>query len=128
MRPSTGLAAFGHFAHIRADDMHAVRAEAAPDCVASPWPPTCAGSLPAQRGRLVGRKQYGAGEIVGTPGRHLGDQVGSRRRNDDEICVARQADMPDIELALRIEQIGIGALASERTDRKRRDEMLRRRG
>ena len=53
------------------------------------------------------------------------DQVGGRRRDHDEIGVARQADMADVELALRIEQIGIGALAGERAGRKRRDEMLR---
>ena len=35
--------------------------------------------------------------------------------------------MADIELALRIEQVGEGALAAERAGRERRDEMLRRR-
>ncbi len=44
--------------------------------------------------------------------RHFGHQVGGRRRDDDEIGVARQPDMADVELALRIEQIGVGALAA----------------
>ncbi len=57
--------------------------------------------------------------------RDFRDQVGGRRRDDDEIGVARQADMADVEFALRIEQIGIGALAGERAGGKRRDEMLR---
>ena len=42
-----------------------------------------------------------------------------------DVGIARQADMADVELALRIEQIGIGAFARQRADRKRRDEMLR---
>ena len=65
------------------------------------------------------------GEIVGMAAGHFGDQIGGRRRHHDEIGVAREADMADVEFALRIEQIGIGALAGERAGGKRRDEMLR---
>ena len=57
--------------------------------------------------------------------RHLGHQIGRRWRDDDEIGVARQANMADVELALRIEQIGEGALAAQRAGGERRDEMLR---
>ena len=78
-----------------------------------------------QQDRLVGRQQHGGREIVGVATRHFRDQVGGRRRDHDHIGVARQADMADIKLALRIEQIGIGALAGQRAGRKRRDEMLR---
>ena len=75
--------------------------------------------------RLVGRKQDRGGEIVGMAARHVRHQVGGRRRDDDEIGVAGEANMTDIEFALRIEQIGIGALAGERACGERRDEMLR---
>ena len=57
--------------------------------------------------------------------RDFRDQVGGRRRDDDKIGIARQADMADIEFALRIEQVGIGRLAGERAGRERRYEMLR---
>ena len=57
--------------------------------------------------------------------RHFGDQIGGRRRNNNQIGVARQPDMPDVELALRIEQIDIRLFAGERADRERRYEMLR---
>ena len=52
-------------------------------------------------------------------------QIGGRRRDHNEIGVARKANMADVELALRIEQISIGALAAERAGGKRGDEMLR---
>ena len=56
--------------------------------------------------------------------RHLRDQVGGGRRDDHEIGVAREADVTDIELALRVEQVGEGALPGQRTDRERRDEFM----
>ena len=45
-----------------------------------------------------------------------------------EVGVAGEADMADVELALRVEQVGVGALAAERAGRERRDEVLRRAG
>ena len=68
----------------------------------------------------------GGREIVGMAVRHLRHQVGGRGRDHDEIGVARKPDVPDIEFAARIEQVGEGALARERADRQRRDEFLRR--
>ena len=80
-----------------------------------------------EQDRLVGRKQHRGRQIVRLPGCHFGDQIRGRRRDDDQIGLARHADMADIEFALRIEQIGVGALAGERAGRERRDEMRRRR-
>ena len=57
--------------------------------------------------------------------RHFRDQVGGRRRDNDQIGIAREANVADVEFALRIEQVGIGALAGKRADRERRDEVLR---
>ena len=57
--------------------------------------------------------------------RHSGDEVGGRRRDHDHVGIARHADMADVKLALRIEQIGMGTLPRQRARRKRRNEMLR---
>ena len=56
---------------------------------------------------------------------HFCHEVGGRGRDDDEIAVAREADVADIEFALRIEQVGEGVLAAQRADGERRDEFLR---
>ena len=55
---------------------------------------------------------------------HLRHEIGGRGRDDDEVRVAREADVPDVELARRIEQIGEDALARNRPDGERRDEFL----
>ena len=57
--------------------------------------------------------------------RHFRHQVGGRRRDDDEVGIAREPNMADVEFALRIEQVGIGAFAGQRAGGKRRDEVLR---
>ncbi len=41
------------------------------------------------------------------------------------VGIAREPDVADVEFALRIEQIGIGAFAGQRADGQRRDEVLR---
>ncbi len=71
---------------------------------------------------LVGREQHGGGEIAGETMRHLGEEVGGRRRHDDQIGFARKADMPDLGLVLQVEQIGEGFFLGEHRERKRRDE------
>ena len=45
-------------------------------------------------------------------------------RHDQEVGIAGQANMPDIEFAVRIEQIGKSPFSGERADSKRRDKML----
>ncbi len=57
--------------------------------------------------------------------RHLGHEIGGCRRHHDQVAVARQPDMTGVELAVGIEQVGIGALAGQRARRERRDELLR---
>ena len=39
--------------------------------------------------------------------RHLGHEVGGGRRNDDEVGLAREADMADLGLVVAIEQVGM---------------------
>ena len=59
------------------------------------------------------------------PARHLRHEIGGGRRDDDEIRVAGETDMPDIGLVLAVEEIGMRALAGESGGRERRDELLR---
>ena len=74
------------------------------------------------------RQQHGGGEIVGVTAGHLGHQVGGGRRHHDQIGLARQPDVADVELVRRIEQVGEDALADDGAGRQRRDEMLGRLG
>ena len=70
--------------------------------------PTSAGSWPARAGS--GRSVASSMAVARSsawPLRHLGHQVGGGRRDDDQIAVARQPDMADVELAPRIEQVGV---------------------
>ena len=119
------LAALGHFARVRADDVHAVGDELREIALRRLCRPHPRVHGRRNENRLVGREQHGGGEIVGMAARHFRHEIGGRRRDHDEIGVARQANMTDVELALRIEQIGIGALAAQRAGGKRRDEALR---
>ena len=75
--------------------------------------------------RLVGREQHRRGEVVRMAARHLGHQVGGRGRHHDDIGVAGEPDMADVELGARIEQVDIGVLARDGARRQRRDEFLR---
>ena len=120
-----GFAALGHFAGIRTDDMDAVGLQPREIALRRLGRPHVRIHRRRDQDRLVGREQDGGGEIVRPAGRHPGHEVGGRRRHHDQIGVARHANMADVELGARIEQIGIGALAAERADGKRRDEMLR---
>ena len=72
------------------------------------------------------RQQHRGGEVVGETVRHARDQVGGRRRHHDQLGLAREADVADVELAVRIEQVGEDALAGQRAGRERRDEFPRR--
>ncbi|MCY1514730.1 hypothetical protein D9M68_492800 [compost metagenome] len=57
--------------------------------------------------------------------RHLGHQVGGRRRNDDQVALARQSDMADILLVLARKEIDIDVRGGQRADGKRGHELLR---
>ena len=77
-----------------------------------------------QQDRPAGREQNGAGEVIGGALRHLRHQVRGRGRDHDQVAVTRQANMAGIELALRVEQVGVNASAREGARRERRDELL----
>ena len=60
---------------------------------------------------------------VASPPRHLGENVRRRRHDDDEVRLARQADVAHFRLVGEREQIRVDLLAGERGHRERRDEL-----
>ena len=93
------------------------------------------GMLPhphVHRGRdqhaLVGRKQKGRGKVVADPRRHLGHEVGRRRRHHHQIGLAREADMPHLGLGRGVEEVGLAPPARECRERERGHERRPRRG
>ena len=120
-----GLIGFGHLAGIGSDHGDAVAAKLQHVAAGGGVVPHQGIHRRRQQDRPVGREQDGAGEIVGMALRHLRHQIRGRRRHDDQIAFAREANMPGVELALGIEQISIDAFMRQRAGRKRRDELLR---
>ena len=97
----SGLAALGHLAGVRADEGDAVRFELRAVAARGGMLPHLRVHRRRHQHRLVGREQHGRGEVVGEAAGHLRHQVGGRRRDDDEVGLARQPDVADIELGLR---------------------------
>ena len=120
-----GLVGFGHLAGIGPDHGDAVAFELRDIAAGRGVVPHQGIHRRRQQDRPVGREQNGAGEIVGMALRHLGHQVGGRRRHHDQVAVAAEPDMAGVELARGIEQVGVGALVRQRAGGKRRDELLR---
>ncbi len=123
-----GLAVLGHLAAVGADDGDAVGdepVEIAPGRRMLPHPRI---HRRRDQHRLVGREQHRRGEVVGVPARHLRHQVGGRRRDHHEIGVAGEPDVADVELGLRVEEIGVGMLPGDGAGGQRRDEGLGGRG
>ena len=120
--PEPGLAA-GHVAGIRPDQAHPVGlhlGDAAPG----------RGMLPhrrVHRGRdqdgLVGGQERGRRQVIGETMRHLGDQIGGRRGDHDQVRLARQADMADLGLVGQREQVGEHPLPGQAGHRERGDEL-----
>jgi hypothetical protein len=123
-----GFARFRHLAGVRADHGDAVGDElrqVAPCRRVRPHVRVHGGR---DQHRLVRRQQDRRREIAGVAARHPGRQVGGRRRHHDQIGVARQPNVADVELARRIEQLGKRALAGQCAGRQWCDEFLRRLG
>ncbi len=80
----------------------------------------------ATRTGLSVAKRIGGSQVVGDPVRHLGKKVGGRRRDDDEIGLAREPDMADLVLVLDVEEIPMDTLAADRGNGERRHELMRR--
>jgi hypothetical protein len=120
------LAALGHFAFHRADEIEAVGLQLGEIALRRRVRPHVRVHGRRHQHRFVGGEQNSGGEIVGEAGGGFGHEVGGGGRDDDEIGLAREADVADIEFLRLIEQIGEDALADECASSERGDEALRR--
>lgn len=73
--------------------------------------------------RLVGGEKHGGGEVVGQPGRHLGQQVGTCRHHDQKISRPRKLDVPHLVLIGQREDILEHLVLADRLQRQRRHEL-----
>ena len=78
--------------------------------------------------RLVGGEQRGGGQIVGVTAGHARHEIGGGGRDDQQIGLARKADVADLAFAVEVEQVGQHEIVRQRADRQRRHELLRRLG
>ena len=74
--------------------------------------------------RLVRGEQHGGGKVIGEARIGLGHQICGGGADDDQIGRARELDMAHLGFFIEVEQFGIGLVAGERGDGKRRDEFL----
>ena len=121
----TGFACLGHLAGAGADQRNAVAYQLGNVAAGGGIVPHQRVHGRGQQDRAIGGEQDRGREIVGVPVCHLCHQIGGRRGDDDEIAVAREADVPCVEFAGRIEQVGIGAGIGQGAGAERRDELLR---
>ena len=98
-----GFGRFGHLAGIGSDHGNTIAPELHDIAAGRRIVPHQGVHRRREQDRSVGRKQDGAGEIVGVALGHLRHQIGGRRRHHDQIGVARQPDMAGIEFALGVE-------------------------
>ena len=73
-------------------------------------------------GALRGQHDRGQ-QIVGHPGRQAGDRVGGRRRDDQQVGLVGQPDVPDLGLAAEVEQLPRHRRAGKRLQGQRGDEL-----
>ena len=101
-----GLVRLRHLAALRPDELRRRRARSCATfrCVAGMRPHARVHGR-RDEDRLVGREQHRRGEVVGEAVRHLGEEVGRRRRDDDEVGLARQADVADLVLVVEVEEV-----------------------
>ena len=122
--PDTGFAALRHLACVRPDRDDTIGEQRLQIALCRLVAPHARIHRGREQDFSVGREQYGAREIVRVTVRHLGHDVGGRRRDHDQVIVARQANVADVELAMLVEQVTEGLLTRDRADRHRRDELL----
>ena len=121
----TRLAAFGHLADVRSDEEDAVLFEGLAVAARGGMRPHFRVHRRRHQHLFIGGEQHGRGKVVGVAVGELGHQVGGGWCDDDQIGLARQADMADIMLVLAVEEVGENVVGGKRADRKRRDELPR---
>ena len=75
--------------------------------------------------RAARGEHHRAGQIVGQAVHRPRQKIGGAGRDHDQLGLAREADVADIELAVAVEQVRIDAAVGQRPGRQRRDEFLR---
>ena len=78
-----------------------------------------------QQHRRARRQHHRRQQIVGHAGREARDRVGGRRRDDDQVGLVGQADVPDLRLLGQVEELAPHRVARQRLHRERRDELRR---
>ena len=73
--------------------------------------------------RLVGGEQHGGGEIVGQAARHARQQIGGRRRHDQQVGIARELDVAHLALVGQGEHVAVDTVFREGLQREGRDEL-----
>ena len=116
--PDAGFARLGHLALRRSDEEDAVGAKLLDVAAGRRMRPHLRVHGRRHEHRPVARKQDCRREIVGEPVRHLGEKVGGRRRDDDEVGLARQPDVADRILLVEVEEAPEDALAGDGARRK----------
>ena len=121
-----GLAAFGHLAAVRTDEGRCRPSRAWPGCGGSPGAFHILGFIAGaiSTGLSVASSTVEARSLA-SPFASFRHQVGGGRRDDDQVGLARQADVADVVLVLAVEEVGEDMVGRQRADRQRRDEFLR---
>ncbi len=128
----------GHAAHAhlaarlparrRADDVHAVGAQGVRVALRSGVLPHLHVHGRRHHQRAAARDAQRGKQVVGEPLRQLGHEVRGSGRDQDELAVARQLDMPHAVVDARIPQVGPDALPGQRLQGRRAHESRRRLG
>ena len=119
-----GLPRLCHLARVRPDHSDAVRGEACEIAPRCPVRPHLWIHRRRNQDRAVGREQHCGRKVAGVASRHLGDEVGGRGRNDNEVGLAREPDVADIELIVASNRsVNTRSPDSAPAD-ERRDELL----
>ena len=113
-----------HLAVARPDEAHAIRLEARKIALRRGVEPHADIHRGCRENGLVGRQQRGRGEIIGRSARHLRQKIGGRRRDHQEIGVARQFDVAHLGFVGEREQLLIHLVAAEARERQWSDEFL----
>ena len=119
-----GLAA-RHVAWVRADHSDAVARQGGDIALGRGMRPHLWIHRRGDQHRLVRGEQRRRGQIIGEAVRHLRDQIGGRRRDHDQVRLARQPDVAHLGLIGQGEQIAEHPLAGQAGNGERRDRIGR---
>ena len=119
--------AAGHVSLFGADEERAIRSQLRGVALRRGMKPHAQIHRRREQHPLVGRKQQRRRQIIGDSIRRLCQEIGCRRRDDDEIGVAREADVPHFAFERRVEEVGVDGRAGKGGERKLGDEFPARR-